>query len=211
MNTQNKIATLFLTLCCLLVLASSASAQGENMLQNPSFEDERQCCKTPSGWRSCGPNSETQPDIQPGAFGVYLPPQHGESYLGMVVRNDGTTESVLQELRDPMKKGHTYKLSTWAAKSNELVSYNRKVMDFSKYEGPVILKIYGGNLGCQKYTLLATSIPIENKIWENYNFMFTIEDFDFSNIIFEVSHVSTSQEYYNGNLLLDNCSLTQVK
>ena len=66
-------------------------------LKNPSFES---LVGThgflPFGWDNLGEKGETPPDSQPNCFGVTQKPAHGETYLGMVVRENGTTESVGQ-------------------------------------------------------------------------------------------------------------------
>jgi len=58
-------------------------------LPNPSFEGTPQPEIPPAGWAICTPGNST-PDVQPGNFGVYLPPSDGNTYLGMAARDNYT-------------------------------------------------------------------------------------------------------------------------
>jgi hypothetical protein len=217
LDTQNKIATLFLTLCCLLVLASSASAQGANMLYNGSFEDTPHCCTAPKGWTNCGPPDETAPDIQPGLFEVELEPNDGNTYLGMVVRDNDTREAVGQKLRVPLIKDSYYLFSVTLAQSDKYISLSRATREVANYNIPVVLKVYGGsdqNEHCSTDELLLTIPYIDHTYWEEYEFFIQPKQ-THQYIKLEVDWAPQFRDLdmdpYNGNLLLDNCSLTQVK
>ncbi|QLH30266.1 MAG: hypothetical protein HWD63_13375 [Candidatus Parvibacillus calidus] len=52
---------------------------------------------------------EKPPDVQPsGSWEVRKPANNGDTYLGMVVRENDTWESVSQQLSGTLKKGKTY-------------------------------------------------------------------------------------------------------
>ncbi|MEZ5055439.1 MAG: hypothetical protein R2879_00230 [Saprospiraceae bacterium] len=75
------------------------AAQDTIRLTNPSFEGLPGNGLTPKGWRDCGLNGESPPDIQPGGgFNVRTPPFEGVTYLGMVCRDNMTNEQVCQKL-----------------------------------------------------------------------------------------------------------------
>ncbi|MFT6335419.1 MAG: hypothetical protein ACJATI_002174 [Halioglobus sp.] len=108
------------------------------VLKNPSFED------TPrkggqfgeiKDWFDCGlinfPN-ESAPDIHPMDFwSVHKEAFEGKTYIGFVVRDNDSWESVSQELTTengtmtPMLSGSCYKLSMAAAWSEKHMSGSR--------------------------------------------------------------------------------------
>ena len=63
-------------------------------LTNASFEGEPQDATVPTGWFAC--ELGTTPDILPGFWGVYSESSEGETYLGLITREDGTFESIGQ-------------------------------------------------------------------------------------------------------------------
>ena len=181
------------------------------MLTNPSFEDTPAAGAPPTGWYDCGarkfPN-ESPPDVQPsGDWDVTKPAQHGRSYLGMVVRENDTYESVSQPLKGTLKKGKKYSFSIYLCSSNiykSATSRNRNTR--VNYITPAVLRIFGGKSYCDPAAiLLAESPTIKNNDWEVYNFEFKPSR--------DVTHI-TLQAYfetpvlfpYNGNVLLDNAS-----
>ena len=66
-------------------------------LENASFEDEPQDATMPQRWHSCKRGST--PDILPGFWGVYLEPYDGDSYVGLITRQDGSYDLSLVMLR----------------------------------------------------------------------------------------------------------------
>ncbi|HKK78343.1 MAG TPA: hypothetical protein VJ933_01890, partial [Phaeodactylibacter sp.] len=101
----------FLLFVFLLAVSATSSAQDTIRLQNPSFEDEPQHSLPPRGWEDRGFHGESPPDTHPsGDFGVTQKPYHGQSYLGMVVRDNDTWECVAQEIGQPMQKDSCYQL-----------------------------------------------------------------------------------------------------
>ncbi|HRI59483.1 MAG TPA: hypothetical protein PK228_07160, partial [Saprospiraceae bacterium] len=83
----------------LLLFCLKGWGQKTNMLSNPSFEDTPKTGEVPVGWYDCGAAMETPPDVQPGSFGVVSSPYDGNTYLGMVVRDNETWEAVGQQLQ----------------------------------------------------------------------------------------------------------------
>ncbi|MBK9689556.1 MAG: hypothetical protein IPO65_18055 [Saprospiraceae bacterium] len=65
-----------------------------------------------TGWNDNGDSLESPPDIHPcNRFGVTQKPSDGSTYLGMVVRDNNTTEKVYQHLSSPLKKGRLYQFT----------------------------------------------------------------------------------------------------
>ncbi|MFN4081258.1 MAG: hypothetical protein ACK4NS_10180, partial [Saprospiraceae bacterium] len=104
------------------------SAQEERLhLQNPSFElDQRACCIVPAFWYDLGEELESPPDIQPGAYDVELKAWHGEKYVSLVVRDNGTREGIGQTLQGgTLRKGERYAFSLLLARSSTFNSLSR--------------------------------------------------------------------------------------
>jgi hypothetical protein len=98
----NKV--IFLSFTFLFFVIRGAFTQEVIKLQNPSFEDIPRAGSgmTPpiTGWFDCGKTnfqSETPPDIHPvetGAWGVSKDAYDGATYLGMVVRDNDSWETL---------------------------------------------------------------------------------------------------------------------
>lgn len=191
-----------------------ASTSGDNLerpivLRNPSFEDFPRLDKTPNGWYDCGFSGETSVDIHPvdgSAFKVTAEAYDGKTYLGMVVRENDTWESVGQRLPRPLKAGNCYEFSAHIARSPLYMSVGRSVNNLNQeanYATPAKLRIWGGNGYCGKVELLAESATIINTRWLEFNFRFEPK-YDLTYISFEVFYKTPSPFPYNGNIILDN-------
>jgi hypothetical protein len=86
------------TFFLLLFFLTKVEAQQVIELNNPSFEDKPSSGKTPRGWENWGFQNQSEVDIQPGQFDVMYKTYHGKTYVGMVVRDDNTYESIGQNL-----------------------------------------------------------------------------------------------------------------
>ena len=95
---------------CLFGMCTGLQAQEEPIkLTNPSFEDLPHHSKPPRGWIDCGFDGETPVDVQPnGTFSVTKPAAEGNTYIGMVVRDNDTWEAVSQRLSRPLQAGQCY-------------------------------------------------------------------------------------------------------
>ncbi|MCB9267960.1 MAG: hypothetical protein H6561_00100 [Lewinellaceae bacterium] len=189
-------------------------------LSNPSFEGIPHCCMTPVGWRDCGPPSQTPPDIQPsGQFGVTAPAFNGSSYLGMVVRETGTTEAIGQKLSSPLRIGETYQFKLWASLSEVYESMvgpstgfgspTSEGMHRASFVHPVVLKIYGGNDYCSREELLGVIGPVDHFYWDVYE-VFLKPSNHYTHLILQADF--NGYPPYNGHILIDNASdLVPVK
>ena len=194
-------------------------------LQNPSFEDTPRKgghVKEIKGWFDCGHINfpdESAPDIHPGGYwGVDDKPYEGETYLGLVVRDNETWESVCQKLVTengimiPMMARNCYRLSMAVARSEKYMSGSRFAVENNRakaqaynYTTPVVVRIWGGSAYCIKKELLAKSEPITNSDWETIELDFTpTVDSDFLTI--EAFYDIPVLIPYNGHVLIDNLS-----
>lgn len=202
---RRLIALLFLSIATGIVYGQG---QDTIKLKNPSFEDYPRVSSAPSGWLDCGFPEETEPDVQPSPnneFKVNKPANHGYTYLGMVVRDNDTWESVGQKLSSPLKKGQCYSFSIDLARSNTYISQTKTTGKDANYNTPAKLRIYGGFGYCDKKFLLGESSMVINYNWKSYIFKFEPVD-DYSYIILEAFYQTPTLFPYNGNILLDNAS-----
>ena len=202
---RRLIALVILSLAINIVYGQS---QDTIRLKNPSFEDYPRVSSAPSGWLDCGFPEETEPDVQPSPnneFKVQKPANHGYTYLGMVVRDNDTWESVGQKLSQPLKKGQCYSFQIDLARSSTYISQTKTTGKDANYNTPAKLRIYGGFGYCDKKFLLGESSMVINYNWKRYLFKFEPVD-DYSYIILEAFYQTPTLFPYNGNILLDNAS-----
>lgn len=194
------LSVMFLALCMVL------SGQEEIFFYNPSFEDMPRPGKAPDGWYDCGFPGETPPDVQPDpTFSVSKPPYNGETYLGMVVRDNGTWEGISQKLEIPLDPDRCYNVSFFLARSELYISSSRTTKSTANYTTPAVLRIWGGDNSCDTSELLAISPVIINHRWVEY--FFTLSPTQaWSYIKLEAYYNTPANFYYNGNILLDDAS-----
>lgn len=194
-----------------LLLCTSVGAirsQEAVFLQNPSFEDNPQYASVPGGWRNCAFNNESPPDIHPvegGFFQVKQEPFEGDTYLGLVVRENNTAESIGQKVSAPLQEGQCYSFSIHLCRSERLLSPGRLSDELTNYNSPVVLRIWGGLSPCGQRSLLAVSPTIDHTDWRKYTFQFKPEVV-LTWVSFEAFFVEGATVAYNGNILLDDAS-----
>ncbi len=193
---------LFLTLG-----AAAISAQDELiMLSNPSFEDFTRPSRPPINWYDCGFAGESPPDVQPDpTFNVSKAAADGETYLGMVVRDNDTWEAVSQRLSSPLEKGKCYEFSIQLARSLTYMSVSRISDKTANYATPAKLRIYGGFGHCDKQYMLGETKLVINTDWKEYNFKFEPMG-NYSYIVLEAFYDTPTLFPYNGNILVDKAS-----
>ncbi len=189
-----------------LLLAFQVGSQPLNFIPilNPSFEDHPGAGKLPNGWYFCGPVEETPPDIHPGGwFRVTKLAEEGQTYVGMVVRDNGTTESIGQGLNHAMVPGQCYHFRFYAARSLEYFSVSRSSYQLTAFDQPVRLQLWGATKNCTERMLLAESQTIDNPEWQPYDLRFQATK-AFDHIILQATYAK--QPAYNGSILLDRLS-----
>jgi len=172
----------------LLVLALVGNAQ--ITVINPSFEDEPSDATTPQGWSPC--DNMTTPDIFPGFWGVYNEPSHGETYVGIITRENGTFESFGQRLTGSLEADLCYFSEIDLAHSIIYSGYNKAIK----------LRIYLGSDNCSKDQLIFESPSINHMTWKTFKFNF-YPDNNYNYIILE-AYYKDGVFSHKGNILIDN-------
>jgi len=161
-------------------------------LTNPSFEDEPADATMPTGWWSI--DRHTTPDILPGYWGVYEEASDGETFIGLITRDNNSHESIGQKLSATLKKGSCYSMSLDLAHSNT----------YAAYSSPARVRIYISTKKKDKQQLIFESKVIKSEEWENVRFKFKPEK-DMRYFIIEIYH-EKMRERYKSNILIDNIS-----
>lgn len=162
-------------------------------IDNASFEGPSDDATMPTGWHHC--KDGTTPDILPGPWGVIREAYDGDTYLGLITRENGTWESIEQRLRSPMKAGECYSFSAKLAYSKKYAGYNL----------PLKLRIWGGNGKCGRDQLLAQTRFVKHSDWRKYDFDFFPKK-DINYIIIEAHFADGVYISYKGNILIDDLS-----
>lgn len=208
------VVLLLLFLIALNCVPLSGQTAQDIFIQNGSFEGPPKCCDPPSAWENCGFKAETPPDVQPALdeanrplFNVTKTAFAGNTYLGMVVRENDTYERVAQRLLQPLKKDVCYTFSIYLCRSETYLSAsNRNEPDkLKEFTQPIILRIWGGDAYCHQKQLLAESPLITNTDWKKYDFEFEVKS-DMWYFELEAFYKTPVLFPYNGNILLDNAS-----
>ncbi|MFK8009113.1 MAG: hypothetical protein AB8H03_22320 [Saprospiraceae bacterium] len=198
-----------------LFLMNVNAQDGVIKLSNPCFEDWARPGQQPRGWYDCGDINfpiETPPDVHPivdstgiSNFGVVQKAFHGETYLGMVVRENESWESVAQRLKEPLSPDTCYSFSIYLCKSAVYKSGIRGSKDIVDFTTPIKLRIRGGIGFCNAAELLAESKLVKNTEWEKYTFTFSPKS-KITYIVLEAFYQTPTIDVPNGNILLDNAS-----
>ncbi len=212
----------------ILILALSISEINAQMdvitLSNPSFEDSPRKggeVNGIKGWYDCGIINfpeESAPDIHPQDFWENTKQaSHGKTYLGMVVRDNESWESVSQRMSSPMKAGQCYSFSMELSRSAKYMSGSRyalenfddKSQNYS-YTTPTVVRIWGGSGYCNTKELLAETVPVKHSEWKTYPFKLS-PSFNHKVITIEAYYKVPVLLPYNGHILIDNCSeITEI-
>ena len=206
MYALTKYRSMFrFSLFLIFLHTGSIFAQPVIFLDNPSFEDAPSVAHPPIGWYYCGHPGESPPDIHPGGFfGVERLAQDGATFVGMVVRDNGTFEGIGQKLTSPLQAGHCYSFSLYAARSEAYQSISRTTYGPANYSHPVTLLIWGGFNNCGHRELLARSSAILYEDWKLYSFSLQPKE-AYTHFSIE-AYFAVPGAPYNGNVLVDHAS-----
>lgn len=207
------ISLLSLMIPC--VLQAQSTGADTIWLGNPSFEDVPRAGGSTfprpiRGWIDCGESffpTETPPDIHPAsAWQVTKSAQDGNTYLGIVVRDDETWESLSQSMSATMKAGECYEFSAWLCRSERYMSRRSERGDsLYPFTKPAVLRIYGGKTFCDQGELLAESTPVSSYEWAEYVFKFEPAT-DHKYFMIQAFYKTPVLAPYNGHLLVDHLS-----
>ncbi len=203
-------------LVCLITTLSTFAQSDTIRLNNPSFEGWThkggKFLADISGWIDCGnikfPN-ESPPDIHPyNYWGVNLEAQHGETYMGMVVRDNDTFESVMQKLESPLLPKVKYSLNVYLSRSPKYYNRSRKTNKDCNYTKPSSLVIISADKNCNVQEILYKSPPIDHQDWQKYTAIMTPKD----NVEYLMLAVFSVKDGDNGHILVDGLSdIIEVK
>lgn len=182
-------------------------------LSNSGFEDrphQGTFYSAPiKGWFDCGKINfpgETPPDIHPNGYWENdLPASEGDTYLGMVVRDNGTYEAMSVRLNGVLKADQCYKFSIHLARAEKYVSQSRMTRKETNYTQPIVLRIWGGNGLCHERELLAESKTVNNTSWQINTFEFRPKQ-DVTSLTLSAYYKTPTFFPYNGNVLVDGAS-----
>lgn len=160
-------------------------------LANPSFEGVPLMIGPPPDWYIC--DTTSTPNVQPGKYAIYLPPSDGITYIGLLTRENFTWEDMYAPLEIPLSKDSCYMFKIDLA--------FQQVLSFT-IVSPIVLRIYGSNVNCQKENVLWESAPISNIDWQTSEFMIHNTEFDITDLILETYYVGSYP--YWGYMLIDN-------
>lgn len=160
--------------------------------RNPSFEGNLGASIMPEQWISITP--ESTPDLLPGAWKLSKAPYAGKACLGLVTREDGTTEDICQELSQPLRPDQCYEFYAWLSQLPKYVGYNQACQ----------LRIYGG-LENGREELLDQSPLIAHQDWKQYRFQFAPKK-QVRFITLVVWYAPGVMFRYKGNILVDELS-----
>ena len=221
MKNQFPYICIFTVVLCLLPILSIAQTL-EQFVKNPSFEDaprkgsyynsilEAQKNNI-KDWFDCGiiefPEN-TAPDIhaeKTGYWSVKHSPSEGFTFLGLTIREEGSWESVSQELLRPLSKDSCYNFTIDLSKSLSYQSGIRnKEKELFPFDKSITLIIWGGYSKCNKSEILYKSPPIDNEEWQSYGVNLHPKS-DIKHLTIQASFID-DRDPYNGNILIDNIS-----
>jgi len=190
----------------LLLGSTVLSAQSIIELKNPSLEGQPQHSRLPKGWDDCGYSKQSPPDTQPsGDFGVYREAQEGNTYVGMVVRDNDTWECMGQTLKTPFRKNTCYQMSVLLGKSRYYLSMSLITNQMTNYSGSCVLRLWGGFQNKDGYEMLTETDPVHHFEWKEYVLEFTPpKDYDY--LYIEAYYADQGGGPYCGNMLIDHFS-----
>jgi len=188
-----RIFLLLLTLILTPFICIAQSIQ----LANASFEGEHADATMPQEWSACQMGST--PDILPGSWGVYLEPFEGNSYIGLITREDGSYESIGQKLNTPIQAQECYSFTVELAHSNTYANYNL----------PIRLRVWGATSRCSKDQLLVDSPSVKHLDWKTYELEF-VSEAEYPYIVIEAFYAKGVYFSYRGNILVDGISIIRT-
>ncbi len=194
----------------LFIVANVFAQEKPIFLNNASFEGEPNSSAFVSDWETCivsgVPRKVNQPALLPGPFGVNLYAIDGDTYMGLMVRDNNTWESVSQKLTAPLESQWCYLFQLALAQSDYFINHSALQNQQTQFNTPISLKIYGGNDECSKKELLAETSPVNHYEWDSYTFYLCPSE-NYTYLTLEAYYVDDkAMTYPNGHILIDDAS-----
>ncbi len=193
------------TILMLILFSININAQAEIIyFENPSYEDVPRTSTIAKDWHACNFVGQSPPDIQPGHFNVYKKAYDGNTYAGLVSRENGTFEVLMTELKSEMIKGQCYEWVIYLAQSNNYLSLSKVSKVEENFNHPVDITINGAmEYDCINMHPLATIKGIKQQNdWTKYRFKFVAKE-AYKYLIITVSPSDLTNPT-NGHILLDH-------
>lgn len=191
-----------------LLLAPLAHAQEPVLLQNASFEGEPGYSRIPAGWYFFGEAGQTPPDIHPHHH-LYpslplLPPRDGHTYLGLVLREDGTSEGLGQALSRPMQAGSCYQLMLYTARPKFYLALSKSTMQLTNFNQSGRLQAMAGSEHGQPEQTLWEGPANTINDWQPIYFSFKAEK-SYTHFFLKAVH-NNGAAAYDGGIFIDQLS-----
>lgn len=188
---------------CLLT-CTTFQAFSQNYITNPGFEGKDGIEVIPADWfAGCGVMNT--PDTQPGWWNVENKPAEGKSYIDLLYKEDGTTESVYQKLQTPLDSGACYKIEIYLSQACQDSISNLFPYDLNH---PGDLTIRGSETyGCNNGQTCAFFETVSNCHWKKYTAVFHANE-TINYIYLEFN--KGDNDFKNGSILIDDFKLENL-
>lgn len=199
MQKHHQISFLFL-----LFQATIPHSFSQNYITNPGFEGPDGIEVIPEDWfAGCG--TMNTPDTQPGWWNVENKPYEGNSYINLLFKEDGTTESVYQKLAAPLQAGACYMIEIQLAQACQDSLSNLFPYDLN-HPGDLIIR-GSTTYGCSNGQILASFQQVSNCKWKTYYAIFQAD----SNLNYiYVEFTKGTSLFQNGSVLIDEFILEDI-
>ncbi|CAD5274482.1 MULTISPECIES: gliding motility-associated C-terminal domain-containing protein [unclassified Imperialibacter] len=193
----------------LLLFACTFQQTGwAQLVNNKSFEGANRPNRPPAFWYPC--SSESTPDTQPFSYGVTLPADDGNTYIGIVTRSlpvepFEVREDMETRLNLPMIAGFPYVISVSLAHADSMGYDDNNT--FIWVNRPIKLTVYGGTESCLTEELLWESPLIDNTEWIHFEEVIRPEMDNLRYLVFVAT--PEGNRTTNGNILIDNFNLIE--
>lgn len=191
-------------ICGLICLVFSVNVWTQNYITNPGFEGPDGVEVIPEDWfAGCGVMNT--PDTQPGWWNIENKPHEGKSYINLLFKEDGTTESVYQKLAEPLLPDACYLIEIYLAQACQdslsgLYPYNLN------HPGDLVIR-GSTSYGCSNGQILAKFEQVSNCKWRPYYSVFQADSvINYVYLEFEKG----ASVFLNGSVLIDQFKLEDL-
>jgi len=188
-----------------------------NLITNPSFEGKSQIGNVFEphilpGWEDCGAIQFSQNTpfdvhgVRTNFWGVTRAPSHGSTFIGLVTREDGSYESVMQKPKEKLVHSSLYYLQFDIALDNNYesrtITHRHSAQSFT---AKVNVELWLGDQACEGEQLIYRSDESEFLSWQTHKLVFRPEK-SYDYLIIKATHLDSPA---NGHILLDNFQYLQ--
>jgi gliding motility-associated-like protein len=178
----------------------SLNAQ-QNLITNPGFEGPDGIETIPEDWfAGCGVMNT--PDTQPGWWNVENKPHEGKSYINLLYKDDGTTESVYQKLAEPLPAGSCFLIEIYLAQACQDSISGLYPYDLN-HPGDLVIR-GSESYVCDTGQVLAHFEQVSNCHWKKYMAVFQAQST--INYIY-LEFARGASPFQNGSILIDDMKL----